>query len=106
MSCGFPGERRERSAEYRGRPAFQNPLLDSNAVAKILIIGINYRPESTGIAPYTSDLAEHLSASGHRVTVITGFAHYPAWQVEPGEHRLRAAESRGGVRVLRRRHYV
>ena len=75
-------------------------------MAKILIVGINYRPESTGIAPYTSDLAEHLSASGHRVTVITGFAHYPAWQVEPGEHRLRAAESRGGVRVLRRRHYV
>ena len=60
----------------------------------------------TGIAPYTSDLAEHLAASGHRVTVITGFAHYPAWRLERGERRLRAAESRAGVRVLRRRHYV
>src|SRR3990172_1496659 len=75
-------------------------------VANILIIGINYRPETTGIAPYTSDLAEHLAASGHSVTVITGFAHYPAWRVEAGERRLRAAESRDGVRVLRRRHYV
>lgn len=75
-------------------------------MAKILIIGINYRPETTGIAPYTSDMAEHLAASGHRVTVITGFAHYPAWRVEPGERRMRAVESRDGVRVLRRRHYV
>jgi len=75
-------------------------------VAKILIIGINYRPETTGIAPYTSDLAEHLAAGGHRITVITGFAHYPAWKVEPGEHRMRAMESLDGVRVLRRRHYV
>jgi exopolysaccharide biosynthesis WecB/TagA/CpsF family protein len=75
-------------------------------VAKILIVGINYRPETTGIAPYTSDLAEHLAVSGHRVTVITGFAHYPAWRLEPGEHRMRAVESRAGVRVIRRRHYV
>jgi glycosyltransferase involved in cell wall biosynthesis len=75
-------------------------------MATVLIIGINYRPEATGIAPYTSALAEHLAAGGHRTTVITGFAHYPAWHLEPGEHRIRAAESRDGVRVLRRRHYV
>lgn len=75
-------------------------------MAKILIVGINYRPETTGIAPYTSDMAEHLAASGHRVTVITGFAHYPAWRHEPGEHRMRAVESRDGVRIIRRRHYV
>ena len=75
-------------------------------MANVLIIGINYRPETTGIAPYTSALAEHLAASGHRTTVITGFAHYPAWRLEPDEHRIRAAEWRDGVRVLRRRHYV
>lgn len=75
-------------------------------MARILIVGINYRPETTGIAPYTSDLAEYLAASGHRVTVLTGFAHYPAWRVEPGERRMRAVESCNGVRVLRRRHYV
>lgn len=76
------------------------------AVANVLIIGINYRPETTGIAPYTSDMAEHLADSGHWVTVITGFAHYPAWRLEPGERRMRAVESREGVRILRRRHYV
>ena len=75
-------------------------------MANVLIIGINYRPETTGIAPYTSALAGHLATSGHRTTVITGFAHYPAWRLEPDEHRIRAAEWRDGVRVLRRRHYV
>ncbi len=75
-------------------------------MANVLIIGINYRPETTGIAPYTSALAEHLATSGHRTTVITGFSHYPAWRLESGEHRIRAAEWRDGVRVLRRRHYV
>lgn len=75
-------------------------------MASILVVGINYRPEVTGIAPYTSDMAEHLAASGHRVTVITGFPHYPEWRLDPGERRLRAAEWRDGVRVLRRRHYV
>jgi exopolysaccharide biosynthesis WecB/TagA/CpsF family protein len=75
-------------------------------VVNVLIVGINYRPETTGIAPYTSAMAEHLARSGHRVTVITGFAHYPAWRREPGERRWRAVEMREGVRVLRRRHYV
>jgi colanic acid biosynthesis glycosyl transferase WcaI len=75
-------------------------------MATVLIIGINYRPETTGIAPYTSALAEHLATNGHRTTVITGFAHYPAWRLKPGEHRIRAAGWRDGVRVLRRRHYV
>jgi glycosyltransferase involved in cell wall biosynthesis len=75
-------------------------------VAKILIVGMHYRPESTGNAPYTTELAEYLAVSGHETTVITGFAHYPAWRLERGEHRWRATESRNGVRVLRRRHHV
>ncbi len=75
-------------------------------LASILIVGINYRPETTGIAPYTSDLAEHLVSTGHDVTVVTGFAHYPAWRLQAGETRLRAEETRNDVRVLRRRHYV
>lgn len=83
----------------------RSPNLRSQ-MAKILLVGINYRPEATGIAPYTTDLAEHFAGCGHDVTVITGFAHYPAWRLDPGELRFRAAEWRDGVRVLRRRHYV
>jgi glycosyltransferase involved in cell wall biosynthesis len=69
-------------------------------------VGINYRPETTGIAPYTTAVAEHLAASGHQTTVLTGFPHYPAWRHAPGERRIRAVERLRGVRVLRRRHYV
>ena len=75
-------------------------------MAKVLIIAINYRPEMTGTAPYTTALAEHLASAGHQVTVLTGFAHYPAWRLEPGERRLRADAWQDGVRVLRRRHLV
>jgi colanic acid biosynthesis glycosyl transferase WcaI len=75
-------------------------------LATVLIVGINYSPERTGIAPYTTAIAEHLAAGGHRTTVVTGFSHYPAWRLEPGERRLRAVENLHGVRVLRRRHYV
>lgn len=50
----------------------------------IRIYGINYAPEETGIAPYTTGLAEHLAASGHRVSVATGLPHYPAWDVPDG----------------------
>ena len=36
---------------------------------RVLIIGINYRPDLTGIGPYTADLAEYLAGRGDDVTV-------------------------------------
>ena len=51
---------------------------------RILVLGLNYSPEPTGIAPYTSGLADGLAARGHRVTVLTGLPHYPRWQVTDG----------------------
>jgi colanic acid biosynthesis glycosyl transferase WcaI len=47
---------------------------------RILIIGINYAPELTGIAPYTTAVAEHYARQGHAVRVITGSPHYPQWR--------------------------
>ncbi|MGH2600427.1 MAG: glycosyltransferase, partial [Dehalococcoidia bacterium] len=74
---------------------------------RILLIGINYWPEETGIAPYTTGLAEHLAARGHEITVLTGVPHYPQWRIlESYAGRLRARESIRGVRVRRFRHYV
>jgi colanic acid biosynthesis glycosyl transferase WcaI len=75
-------------------------------LASVLIIGVNYRPETTGIAPYTTAIAEHFAKAGHRVTMLTGFPHYPGWRLDEGEHRFRVDAWLGGVRVLRRRHYV
>lgn len=75
--------------------------------SSVLIVGINYWPEETGVAPYTTALAEHLASSGYAVTVMTGMPHYPHWRVgSEYRRRLRAQEERHGVRVLRFRHYV
>lgn len=37
---------------------------------KILVYGINYSPELTGIGKYTGEMVEWLAAQGHEVRVI------------------------------------
>lgn len=51
---------------------------------RILIYGINYAPELTGIGKYTGEMAEWLASQGHQVRVVTAPPYYPAWQVEQG----------------------
>lgn len=74
---------------------------------KILVWGINYAPEATGIGPCNTALCEYLRAAGHDVEMITTFSYYPAWR--------KRAEDRGaiwrtdvinGVPVHRCWHYV
>jgi glycosyltransferase involved in cell wall biosynthesis len=48
----------------------------------VLIVGVNYWPETTGIGPYTTGFAEHLARGGADVTVATAMPHYPAWRVD------------------------
>lgn len=73
----------------------------------LLMFGINYAPEQTGIAPYTTELAEHLATRGWQVTVVTGMPHYPQWRVAEGYRRSwRRQEVLGGVEVMRIRHHV
>ena len=74
---------------------------------RVLIVGINYWPEPTGIAPYTTGMAEYLAEEGAKVTVLTGVPHYPGWRV-PSHYRRRlvARERRHGVDVLRLWHSV
>ncbi len=76
-------------------------------MTRVLIASLNYAPEETGIAPYSTKLAEHLAARGYRVTVLAGMPHYPAWRVAP-EYAGQAAltEVRNGVEVKRRAQYV
>lgn len=77
------------------------------ASLSVTIIGINYAPETTGIAPYTTAMARALAEQGHRVQVVTSMPHYPAWRISDdyrGHRTLR--EMIGRVRVLRLRHFV
>lgn len=69
-------------------------------------MGINYAPESIGIAPYTTLLASGLAARGHEVQVLTGFPHYPEWMRRDGCFRLRSEEVANLVRIGRFGHYV
>jgi glycosyltransferase involved in cell wall biosynthesis len=74
---------------------------------RLIITGISYSPEATGIAPYTTGLAEHLAARGDQVSVITGVPSYPQWRVYPEYRSMRwARELRSGVEVRRVRNYV
>ena len=72
---------------------------------KVLITTSYYWPEDVGSAPYLTGLAEYLSEQGHDVVVATGFAHYPEWR-SSADGRLAASETRKGVTIRRRRHYV
>ncbi|MEX3019871.1 colanic acid biosynthesis fucosyltransferase WcaI [Kluyvera sp. STS39-E] len=48
---------------------------------KILVYGINYSPELTGIGKYTGEMVEWMAQQGHEVRVITAPPYYPQWQV-------------------------
>lgn len=81
--------------------------LNPARLRRVLVVGINYAPEHTGIAPYTTQACEHLAASGAEVLVLAGVPHYPHWSVPaPYRRRLRMDEGRDGVQVRRLRHTV
>lgn len=51
---------------------------------RILIVGINYFPELTGIGKYTGEMAEWLAARGHEIRTITALPYYPDWRIWKG----------------------
>jgi len=51
---------------------------------RIIIYGLNFWPELTGIGKYTGEMAEWLAERGHQVTVITTPPYYPDWRVQNG----------------------
>ena len=51
---------------------------------RVLIYGINYSPELTGIGKYSGEMAEWLATSGHEVRVVTAPPYYPQWHIAKG----------------------
>jgi len=74
---------------------------------KLVVVATNYWPEPTGIAVYTTDLAEILKAHGHLVSVLTSLPHYPWWKV-PVEfsHLGEGVTSHNGIEVIRAKHFI
>src|SRR3954447_2117265 len=73
---------------------------------RVVILGLNYAPETTGIAPYTTSFARHLAARGLDVVVVAGHPHYPEWGIHPGYHQARPPEVDQGVTLVRVPHPV
>ncbi|MBX7111858.1 MAG: WcaI family glycosyltransferase [Dehalococcoidia bacterium] len=79
----------------------------SPSAPRITIFGLNYWPEETGIAPYTTGLAEHLVREGMDVTVVAGMPYYPQWEIARDYRgRLSRRERSRGVTVVRYRQLV
>ncbi|HUW75528.1 MAG TPA: glycosyltransferase WbuB [Gallionella sp.] len=51
---------------------------------RILIHGLNFFPELTGIGKYTGEMAEWLATQGHEVRVVTAPPYYPQWRRAKG----------------------
>jgi len=69
---------------------------------KILIVGLNFHPEPTGIGKYTGEMAAYLAAHGCEVHVITTPPYYPYWKIQAGYRAwCYQKESWDGVEVWR-----
>ena len=72
---------------------------------KIGLVAMNYSPEVTGVAAYTSSLSRHLAVS-NSMWVITAQPHYPQWAIWPGYEGWISSKVEDGVLVRRLLHYV
>ncbi len=62
-------------ADATARPA--TPL-------NLLVYGINFWPELTGVGKYTGEMCRWFADHGHAVSVVTAPPYYPAWKVGKG----------------------
>lgn len=69
---------------------------------RVIVWGINYAPEFTGIAPHNVALCEFLQAKGDDVSMISGFPYYPSWEKRPEDRgQLYRTDQINGVPVHR-----
>lgn len=73
---------------------------------KILVYGINYSPELTGIGKYTGEMVEWMASQGHDVRVITAPPYYPEWKVGERYSSWRYRREEGAATVWRCPLYV
>jgi colanic acid biosynthesis glycosyl transferase WcaI len=74
---------------------------------RVIVWGINYAPEFTGIAPHSVALCEFLLGQGHDVEMVTSFSYYPTWQKRAGDRgRLFRTDLVNDVPVHRCWHFV
>jgi colanic acid biosynthesis glycosyl transferase WcaI len=75
-----------------------------NSHTRIVIYGLNFPPELTGIGKYTGELVEQLVADGHEVSVVTALPYYPDWKVFKGYSNWlysRSSDHRDCLQIVR-----
>lgn len=69
---------------------------------RVIVIGMNFSPEITGIGKYTGEFCDYLSSVNYDVQVITSYPYYPQWKCEHGYNsKWYKMESTSGIKILR-----
>jgi colanic acid biosynthesis glycosyl transferase WcaI len=68
---------------------------------KILLYGMNFAPEITGVGKYTGEIADYLTGQGGEVTVVTTPPHYPGWSVRETYKNSYSTETKKGMKIFR-----
>lgn len=68
---------------------------------KILLYGMNFAPEITGVGKYTGEIADYLTGQGGKVTVVSTPPHYPGWSVRDGYTNSYSTEVKKGMKIFR-----
>ncbi len=81
----------------------------NTAKKRILLLGINFSPELTGIGKYSGEMIDWLVKDGYDCTVVTSFPYYPNWSVQKPYRGLfykKEVHASGDLRVYRCPLYV
>lgn len=83
---------------------------------RILLVGGNFYPETTGIGKYNGEMIDWLAARGFDCTVITTYPYYPHWKVQQPynwrwfwyktEKKEVVTEGGNHIKIYRCPHYV
>lgn len=68
---------------------------------KIILYGMNFAPEITGVGKYTGEIADYLTGQGADVTVVTTPPHYPGWSVRDGYTNSYSVERKKNTTIFR-----
>lgn len=85
---------------FKTSPPHGRPTYDITG-RKVVLYGMNFAPEMTGVGKYTGEIAEYLTSQHAGVTVVTTPPHYPGWAVRDGYKNRYSREVSKGIDVFR-----
>lgn len=72
---------------------------------RLLLYGLNFWPELTGIGKYSGEMVAWLAERGHDVNVVTAPPYYPAWRVPSdyggARYRVESWGPNGSIQITR-----